>query len=159
MIDDLLWDVFQRHFHAFWAIEGSVQVHIQDIHCRVTSVPCGEHMVLVKLDCFNVSCLSGDNAGIVFDEVATDCDPCSLGFLLLWSDCADNAREGDGPAFGDLVFVDEEDGVGALDSTTNALCWVSKFIGCRSKPIVSAVGIFDEISVFHLLSGDVVSDG
>ena len=58
MIDDFSWDGVQRHFHAFWMINGSVQVHVGDVCCHVTSVPCGEHMVPVKLDCFNVSCLS-----------------------------------------------------------------------------------------------------
>ena len=79
-------------------------------------------MVPMKFDCFNICSLSGDNARTVFDEVATDCDPCSLWFVLLWSDGADNTREGHGPPFGDSVLVDEEDGIGSFDSVADALC-------------------------------------
>ena len=79
-------------------------------------------MVPVEFDCFNVCSFSGDNARIVFDEVATDSDSCSFGVFFLWSDCAYDSREGDCPAFGDLVFVDEEDGVGSFDSVAHALC-------------------------------------
>ena len=78
-------------------------------------------MVPMELDGFNVCSFSGDNARIVFDEVATDCDPCSFGVFLFWADGAYNTREGDGPALGHLVFVNEEDCVGSFDSVSNSL--------------------------------------
>ena len=87
-------------------------------------------MVPVKLDCFNVCSFCGDNAWIVCDEVTTHCDSCSFGLFFLWSDCADDSREGDGSALWHLVFVDEEDSVCAFDPTTYTLRQVSKFIGC-----------------------------
>ena len=88
-------------------------------------------MFSVQFDCFNVSCFCGDNAWVISDEVTTHCDPCSLWFFFLWSDGADNSREGHGPALGDLVLVNEEDGVGAFDSIAKTLCEVAKFICCR----------------------------
>ena len=87
-------------------------------------------MVPVELDCFNISCLSGDNARVVSDEVATHGDPCSFGVLLLRANGANNLWEGDCPSFGHLVFVNEKDCVGTFDSVTNALNKVTKFIFC-----------------------------
>ena len=100
-------------------------------------------MFSVQFDCFNVSCFCGNNAWTVSDEVATCGDAGSLWLILLRSDCADNSREGHGPALGDLVLVNEEDGVGAFDSIAKTLCEVAKFICCRLEPIIPAVGILD----------------
>ena len=158
LINDLLWDVFHGHFHAFEPVKSCVQAHIQNVCCQTASIPCGECMFPVKLDCFDASSVSGDNSWTISDEVTTDSDLCPFGFFLLWSDGADNAREGDCPALGDLVLVNEEDGVGSFDSVSNALGQVSKFIGCRSEPIVSAVWVLDWISVFHLFASDVMCD-
>ena len=87
----------------------------------MSSIPCEEDMVPMEFDCLCVCSLSGDNARVVEDEVATDCDPCLLGFFFLWAHGADNPWKGCCSAFGDLVFVDEEDGVGAFDSVPDAL--------------------------------------
>ena len=46
---------------------------------------------------------------------------CSFGFFLLWSDGAKCLWEGHNSACWDLVFVDEEDGIGSFDSAANAL--------------------------------------
>ena len=113
-------------------------------------------MVPVELDGFNVGCFCGDNAWAVFDEVATHCDSGSFGIFFLRANGANNPREGDCPALGDLVLVDEEDCVGSFDSVSNALGWVVKFICTRSEPIISAVGILHQIFAFHLFSSDVV---
>ena len=78
-------------------------------------------MVPVELDSFNVCSFSGDNAWTISDEVATDCDLCSLGFFLLRLHGADNLGAGDCSAFGHLMLVDEEHGVGSFDSIANAL--------------------------------------
>ena len=78
-------------------------------------------MVPMELDGFNVCSLSGDNAGVILDEVATDCNASSFGFIFLWADGADDSWEGDGPALGHLVFVNEEDCVGSFDSVSNSL--------------------------------------
>ena len=101
--------------------EFCVEAHIQNICCHAASVPCEEDVVPMELDCFNVSCLSGDNTRAVCDEVATDCDPCSFGVFLFRADGANDPREGDCSALGDLVLVDEEDCVGSFDSVSNAL--------------------------------------
>ena len=79
-------------------------------------------MIPMKFHGFNVCSFSGDNAWTIFDEVATDCDSGSFGIFLLRTDGAHNSREGDCSALGDLVLVDEEDGVGSFDSVANALC-------------------------------------
>ena len=78
-------------------------------------------MVPVELDGFNVCSLSGDNTWAILDEVTTDCNAGPFGFIFLWANGADNAGEGDGPALGHLVFVNEEDCVGAFDSVSDAL--------------------------------------
>ena len=71
-------------------------------------------MVPVELDCFNVCSFSGDNAWTISCEVATDCNLCSFGVFLLRANGADNSWKGDCSAFGNLVFVDEEDGIGSF---------------------------------------------
>ena len=96
-------------------------------------------MVPVKLDCFDISSVSSDNAWVISDEVATDGDSSPFWFFFLWSGGADNAREVDCPAFGHLVLVNEEDGVGSFDSVANAPCQVAHFICCRLEPIIPAV--------------------
>ena len=100
-------------------------------------------MVPVELDGFNVCSFSGDNAWVVFDEVATHCDSGSFGIFLFRADGANDSRVGNCSAFGYLVFVYEEDCIGSFDSVTNSLGQVAKLICTRSKPVVSVVGIFD----------------
>ena len=78
-------------------------------------------MIPMELNGFNVCSFSGYNAWVIFDEVATHCDPCSFGVFLFWSDGANDPGVGDGPALGDLVLVDEVDRVGSLDSVSNSL--------------------------------------
>ena len=85
-------------------------------------------MVPVELDGFNISSLSGDNAWVISDEAATDCDLCSFGFFFLWANGANNSGKGDFSAFGNLMLVDEEDCVGSFDSVANSLCKISEFI-------------------------------
>ena len=113
-------------------------------------------MVPVELDCFNVCSLGSHNTRAVGDEVATDCDLCSFGVFLLRANGANNLWKGDCSAFGNLVFVDEEDCVGSFDSVSNTLGQVAKFICCRPETIVSAVRVPDQISAFHLFSSNVV---
>ena len=78
-------------------------------------------MVPMELDGFNVCSFSGDNAWMIFDEVATDCDSGSFGVFFFRANGANNLREGDCPALGDLVLVDEEDCIGSFDSVSNSL--------------------------------------
>ena len=77
---------------------------------------------------FNVCSFSGDNAWMIFDEVATDCDSGSFGILFLGTDGANNPRVGDCPALWDLVLVHEKDCIGSFDSVSHSLCEVAKFI-------------------------------
>ena len=128
LVNDLLWDVLQVHLHELWSVWRGVWVHIRNIHGEAFTARIGQDMVPVELDCFNVRCFCGDNAWVVCDEVTTHCDLCPLWFFFLWLDCAYNSRVGDCATFWDLVFVDELDGVCALDSTADALSQVSKFI-------------------------------
>ena len=113
-------------------------------------------MVPMELDGFNVCSFSGDNAWMIFDEVATDCDSGSFGIFLLRADGANNLWKGDCSALGNLVLVDEEDCVGSFDSVACALCQTAKLVGCRSKPVVTVVWVLDWVSAFHLLASDVV---
>ena len=78
-------------------------------------------MVPMELDGFNVCSFSGDNAWTILDEVTTDCNSGSLGVFFFRADGANNLREGDCSALGDLVLVDEEDCIGSFDSVSNAL--------------------------------------
>ena len=54
-------------------------------------------------------------------DLAQGVDPGSFGVFFLRADGANNPREGDCSAFGDLVLVDEEDCVGSFDSVSNPL--------------------------------------
>ena len=74
----------------FVAIKSCVETHIGHIHREAFCSSCGEHVVPVELDSFNICSLSGDNAWMISDEVATDCDSGSFGFFLLRADGADN---------------------------------------------------------------------
>ena len=78
-------------------------------------------MVPMKFHGFNVCSFSGDNAWIIFDEVATDCDSGSFGIFFLGTDGANNLRVGDCSALGNLVLVCEEDCIGSFDSVSNSL--------------------------------------
>ena len=78
-------------------------------------------MVPMELDGFNICSLCGDNAWVVFDEVATDCYSGSFGILFFWANGANNSRVGDCSALGNLVLVYEKDCVGSFDSVSNSL--------------------------------------
>ena len=49
----------------------------------------------------------------------------------------------------DLVFVDEEYGVGAFDVVANALGKSPEFVGRRCEPCVARDRVCDELLVFH----------
>ena len=78
-------------------------------------------MVPMKFYGFNVCSFSGDNAWMIFDEVATDCDSGSFGVFFFRTDGANNSGVGDCSALGDLVLVCEEDCIGSFDSISNSL--------------------------------------
>ena len=78
-------------------------------------------MVPMKFYGFNVCSFSGDNAWMIFDEVATDCDSGSFGVFFFRANGAEDSRVGDCSALGDLLLVDGEDCVGSFDSVSNPL--------------------------------------
>ena len=113
----------------------------------------------MDLDGFKAGCVGTNVSWVICDEVPARSDSCTLFFFLFRSHGADGAYISDGATLGDLVFVDEENGIGAFDSVTYALDETAQFICTRVGPNFFVVWIGDMILVFHLFTCRVMGDG
>ena len=59
----------------------------------------------------------------------------------------------------DLVVWDEEDGVSAVDSSSNSLGQSFQFVCKRVCPCLFVIWTFDEVSIFHGGTGSCINDG
>jgi len=73
----------------------------------------------VYFECFKAGSFGADISRVIEDEFG---DTGSIGFVFLWSDCADNSGVSYGTAHWYLQFWDEEECVGAFDVVTKSLC-------------------------------------
>ena len=83
-------------------------------------------MVPMEFDSF-----CGDNSRTVCDEVSTHCDSGSVGVIFFRTDSADDVRAGDFLSRWHLMLVNEEDCIGAFDSSIDALSEAAQFICTR----------------------------
>jgi len=80
-----------------------------------------EYAVPMDFDSFYVGGLCANVTKVVMDEIATDGDSGAIWFIFFWANGANNSGVCDRTAFGNLVFVDEEDGIGSCDAVAHAL--------------------------------------
>ena len=74
---------------------------------------------------------------VILEEISTDCDSSAMGLLFLRGDGGNNACIRDDAVGGNILFVDEENGVGALYSSGHALCKSSNFIAHGMEPCMA----------------------
>ena len=76
-----------------------------------------ESTMLMDFDGLKASGISASHTWVVGDEVSTSCYSILIGIVLFRLVSAHGAGIGDSATVGNLVFVDEEDGVSAFDIT------------------------------------------
>ena len=74
----------------------------------------------MDLDCFKSGCVGTNVSWVIGDEVASRSYSYLLFFFFFRSYGADGVSIGDGATLWDLVFVNEENGIGTFDSVCNA---------------------------------------
>ena len=93
----------------------------------------------------------------IIDEVATHGEAGSGDFSFLWSFGADKPSVG---WFLEAFFVmDEIDGVGAFDASTNTLGEAAEFVGSRVAPDGFGGRIADELTILLGFAGGGINDG
>ena len=105
-----IWDA-----HIFEPVEGRVEVHVGDVHSHPLGFQGGEHAVEMNFDGFKTSGVGASLTGVVGDEIASSCDSSAIGIIFFRSVGAYSSSVGDCSTVGDLLLVDEEDGIGAFD--------------------------------------------
>ena len=161
--NDLRRDNVHVEAHVLKVSEGGIQVHITDIKCHETRARCRDNAVKKEFRSGESSSFSGDITK-VFQPVATSGDARAVDFSLFRAFLAYDACVGGFFIPGNIVLVDEEASVGALDAlgavgvVADSLEEATEFIGPREVPRVFIVRVFDELSVFELFASGLVKD-
>ena len=129
MSDHVFREVHKLEPHVFVPFHGGIGVEILDVDFHVAGVLGGDSAVLMQLDGEQGD---GGRAAIawIYDAVPPHCQVCPVWFVLCWSVAHYDAPICDiPPAVGwDVFLVDEENCIGAFDSSTHALSEVPEFV-------------------------------
>ncbi len=129
---DLLWYVGDVETDEFGSCKRGVEVKVGDVHGHEFCTPRRYGTVEKYFGNEHVGCRGRDFAGVV-DSVPPYYKACSIGFLLLWPDCAHEGTVSDvfASSSGDSRLWDECDRVGAMYPAPYTISEATKFIGGR----------------------------
>ena len=138
--NDFFRDEVDVHPHASKMFHGSVEAEVFDVQNHVASPWRGHHTVDVDFDGRDAAGFGANIVGTA-NEVAPNCQASAFGLCFLGAEVADKAGTSDCFFSWDLVFADEEDGVGALNAEfcragifPHSLSKASKFVGTGVIP-------------------------
>ena len=95
-------------------LESRVKILI--VHAHPLGFRCGEHAVKMDFDGLKASGVGASfTKRVVGDDISASCYLSLIGMIFFRLVGAHGASMGDSATSGNLVFVDEEDGVGAFD--------------------------------------------
>ena len=129
LFDYVVGRVCKLETHVVVPFHWGIEVEVLDIYCHVADLFGGDGAVEMQLDGEQVDGGCAAVAGVV-DPVSANCQSCPVGVLFGWPVAHHDASIRDIlPAVGrDFFFVDEEDGVSALDSSRHALGESADFV-------------------------------
>ena len=90
-------------------------MHVGDGRAHPLGFRGGEHTVEIHFDGLKASAISASFSWVVSEEVSTSCYSGLIGIVFFRSIGAYGVSIGDSATVGNLVFLDEEDCVGAFD--------------------------------------------
>ncbi len=143
MVDDILWEKGQWHFHILEPVDGCFEVHVLDVGTGKASILGADGTVPKEFQRDHVSGAGGEFERVV-DKVTSNSDAGTVRFLLLWTLIDYNLSihyhsvTGDMPNF---IVGEEEDGVGSFGDTRFELGKVIDFLAKCQYPEIFEVGI------------------
>ena len=90
-------------------------VHVGDVHAHPVGFWGGEQTVEIDFDGLKASGVGASFTWVVGDEVSTSCNSSLIGTVFFRAVGSYGTSIGDSATVKNLVFVDEEDSVGAFD--------------------------------------------
>jgi hypothetical protein len=123
-LNDVLWEVGERHLHIFIPVERRAKVHVLEVGAGKTCPLCVDCAVSKKFGGNHISGAHGEFKRII-DQVTTNRDANVVKVFFLWTIIDDNSTIRDCPAgrdVPDLFGRKGEDCVGSIGDAWFALC-------------------------------------
>ncbi len=143
MVNDILWEKGQWHFHILKPVKGCFEVHVLDVGAGEAGTLGADGIVPKEFRRDHVSGAGGEFERVV-DKVTSNSDADMVRALLLWAMVNYNSSICYRSVAGDMsnfIVGEEEDGVGSFGDTLFALCKGMDFLAkCRYQEIFE-VGI------------------
>jgi hypothetical protein len=131
MLNDVLWEEGERHYHIFIPVKWHVKVHVLDVSASKTCPLCADCAVPKKFGGNHVS----DARGEFKNQVTTNRDANAVKGFFLWTMIDDNSTISDCPVSRDVPNLfgrKEEDCVGPIGDAWFSLCQLMYlFAHCR----------------------------
>jgi hypothetical protein len=143
VIDDILWENGQWHFHKLEPVEWCFKVHVLDVSAGKAVTLGADDTVPKEFQRDHVSGAGGEFKRVV-DKVTSNSDADMVRVLLLWAIVNYNLSIRYRSVAGDMsnfIVGEEEDGVGSVGDTWFALCEAIDFLAKCRYPEIFEVGI------------------
>ncbi len=138
MVDDILWEKGQWHFHILKPVEGFFEVHVFDVGAGKVGTLDADGTVPKEFQRDHVSGAGGEFKRVV-DKVTSNSDADTVRVFLLWAMVDYNSSIPYLSVAGDMsnfIVGEEEDGVGSFGDTQFALGKAMDFLAkCRYPEI------------------------
>ncbi len=142
MVDDILWEKGQRHFHILKPVEGCFEVHVLDVGTGKAGTLGADGTVPKEFQRDHVSDAGGEFERVVDKVTSSDTD--TVRVLLLWAMVNYNSSIRYRSVAGDMsnfIVGEEKDGVGSFGDTRFALGKAMDFLAKCRYPEIFEVGI------------------
>ncbi len=123
VVDDVLWEKRERHFHVFISVKWCLKIHVLDVSSGKPGASGADGAVPKELRGDHVSGMRGELKWIS-DKVSTNGDTDAVGVLFLGTMINDNTRiryHSVGRDAANVFMGEEENGVGSCGDSRFAL--------------------------------------